>query len=113
MKREATRKVIEAIYRILEGKIYVSDTLSEVLASRYTEGIAAAASAIHDLSDREWEIFQHLGQGDGIFTIAAALHISAKTVPAHCARMRAKLHLQSTRELLREAIRRSQVSSTR
>ena len=113
MKREATQKVIEAIYRILGGKIYISETMNEVLASRYMEGMAATVSGIHDLSDREWEVFQRLGQGDGISTIAATLHISAKTVHAHCARMRAKLHLRSTRELLREAIRRFQVSSTR
>jgi DNA-binding NarL/FixJ family response regulator len=113
MKREATQKVIEAIYRILGGKIYVSDQMNEFMSSRYLEGMASAVPGIQDLSDREWEVFQLLGQGDGITTIAETLHISAKTVHAHCARMRAKLHLQSSRELLLEAIRRFQVGSMR
>jgi DNA-binding CsgD family transcriptional regulator len=36
--------------------------------------------------------------------IAQMLHISMKTVHAHCARMRDRLGLRRSRELLREAI---------
>jgi len=109
MKREATRKVVEAIYRILEGKTYISDNLSSLLASRYVEGMGAApVMGIQALSDREWEVFQLLGQGAEVSKIAETLQISAKTVHAHFTRMREKLRLRNSRELLREAVRRFQ-----
>ena len=106
MKREATTKVIDAIYRILSGKIYISETLGDILTSRYIGGGADAASVslIPQLSDREFEVFQLLGKGDEIQKIAGVLRISTKTVHAHCARMREKLGLNSSWELLREAI---------
>jgi len=38
MKRETTRKVIEAIRRILEGKLYVSERVTEAMTGRFVEG---------------------------------------------------------------------------
>ena len=37
MKRETTQKVIEAIRRILEGKLYVSEALADVLAAQFAD----------------------------------------------------------------------------
>lgn len=113
MKREATGKVVEAIYRLLEGKLYISDHLSEILAFRYMGGRGALPTpAVQELSEREWEVFQLLGQGESVSKIAQALKISTKTVHAHCAHMREKLRLRNSRELLREAIHCFQVGQS-
>ena len=56
-------------------------------------------------TDRELEIFELLGQGFRTTQIAKKLHVSTKTVHAYCARMREKMSLGSSRELLREAFR--------
>jgi DNA-binding NarL/FixJ family response regulator len=106
MKRETTRKVVEAIHRILEGKLYISEKVSEIMAGRFVSGKKTQGnSAVELLSDRELEVFEMLGQGQGTRQIAEALRVSVKTVQAYCARMKEKLNLNSATELLREAIR--------
>ncbi len=106
MKRETTRKVIEAIRRILEGKLYVSEALAGLLAANFIDDKKGAGrSPIEQLSDRELEVFDMLGRGLGTRQIAGTLGISLKTVQAYCARIKEKLNLDSGTELLREAIR--------
>ena len=106
MKRETTRKVIDAIRRVLDGKLYVSDRVSQSLASQLVEGKKAGPSSpVEQLSDRELEVFEMLGQGLGTRQIAESLRVSVKTVQAYCARMKDKMDLHSATELLREAIR--------
>ncbi len=106
MKRETTGKVIDAIHRVLEGKLYISERVAEIMAGKFISGKRPEGiSAIESLSDRELEVFEMLGQGQGTRQIAESLRVSVKTVQAYCARMKEKLNLDSATELLREAIR--------
>jgi DNA-binding NarL/FixJ family response regulator len=106
MKREATGLVVEAIRRVLEGRIYLSQRMATALAEKHVAGAPAdAESVVGRLSDRELEVFRLLGQGLATRQIADALHVSAKTVQAFSARIKEKLGLASATELLREAIR--------
>ena len=106
MKRETTRKVIEGIRQILDGKVFVSDSVKEALALRLVENkTQTPLSPVEQLSDRELEVFEMLGQGLGTRQIADALRVSIKTVQAYCARAKEKLNVRSATELLREAIR--------
>ena len=106
MKRETAQQVIEAVRRILEGKIYVSAALAEAMTAQFVEGKKLAGqSPMEQLSDRELEVFDMLGRGLGTRQIAETLRISVKTVQSYCARMKEKLNLGSGSELLREAIR--------
>src|SRR2546427_10966243 len=38
MKRETTRKVIDVVRRVLEGKLYISQKVAEVMAARLVQG---------------------------------------------------------------------------
>jgi DNA-binding NarL/FixJ family response regulator len=106
MKRETARKVIAAIRQVLEGKLYLSERLTTLFAEKFIDaGAAGASPSIAQLSDRELEVFQLLGQGYETRQIAESLNISMKTVQAFCARIKEKLNLASATELLREAIR--------
>ena len=106
MKRETTRKVVEAIRTVLAGRIFVSEAIKDALASRVAKGSdATTRSPVELLSDRELEVFQMLGQGQGTRQIAENMRVSVKTVQAYCARMKEKLNLNNAIELLREAIR--------
>jgi DNA-binding NarL/FixJ family response regulator len=106
MKRETAKKVIAAIRQVLEGKLYLSERLTAMFAAKFVDGGAATVSpSINQLSDRELEVFQLLGQGYETRQIAESLNISMKTVQAFCARIKEKLNLTSATELLREAIR--------
>ena len=104
-KRETAQKTIEAIRRVLDGKLYVSEKAAEVLAAEKMRGKTAARPSIASLSDRELEVFEKLGQGIGTRRIAEDFHVSVKTVQEYCARIKDKLNLNSATELLREAVR--------
>ncbi|HTV39848.1 MAG TPA: response regulator transcription factor [Candidatus Sulfotelmatobacter sp.] len=104
-KRETAQKMIEAIRRVLDGKLYVSEKTAEVLAGKTLQGSGVSKSAIELLSDRELEVFDKLGQGIGTRQIAEDFHVSVKTIQAYCARIKEKLNLNSATELLREAVR--------
>src|SRR5262249_19449147 len=106
MKRETTKKIITAIRHVLEGKLYLSEGLSTLFAERFVDGRAASVSSpIAQLSDRELEVFQLLGEGYERRQIAQSLHLSMKPVQVFCARIKEKLKLSNATELLREAIR--------
>jgi DNA-binding NarL/FixJ family response regulator len=106
MKRETTKKVVAAIRQVLSGQLYVSETIAAAMAAQFVSGKTLdAASPALQLSDRELEVFEMLGQGRGTRQIAESLRVSVKTVQAYCARIKEKLNLASATELLREAVR--------
>jgi DNA-binding NarL/FixJ family response regulator len=109
MKRETTKKVIEAVRKVLQGKICISEAMAETITAQFVEGRTLAnLSPIEQLSDRELAVFELLGKGRGTREIAEALRVSVKTVQAYCARMKEKLNLSSGTDLLREALRHNQ-----
>lgn len=106
MKRETTGKIIAGIRQVLAGKLYVSETLAAVFAERFVDGRPpAGGSMVEQLSDRELEVFQLLGQGYETRRVAESLKVSMKTVQVYCARIKEKLRLANAAELLREAVR--------
>jgi DNA-binding NarL/FixJ family response regulator len=106
MKRETTKEVLTAIRRVLQGDVYVSERVVNLMARRLgSSRKSAASSPVEQLSDRELEIFRLLGQGRTTSQIATDLHLSLKTVQAYCARAKEKFGVDSLTELLRAAIR--------
>ena len=105
MKQEGGKKLMEAIRRVLSGQIYVSERMSsrilEVFSGRPKE---KPANPVGSLSDREFEVFQWLGQGKGTREIAEQMHLSVKTVEVHRANIKRKLALKSAPELVRCAV---------
>lgn len=104
-KHEASRKIIDAIRRILRGEIYVSEGLNRTLLQKVAGGKSNTSDNVIDvLTDRELEIFQLLGQGLVVRDIGERLFISVKTVEAHREHIRQKLKFKTSNELLRFAI---------
>lgn len=106
-KRETSKNILAAIRCVLGGDIYVSEKLSNAMAVKFLrghEGVGTVQSRVGQLSDRELEVFELLGQGRSTSQIAEQLHISLKTVQAYCVRAKEKLGLTTAAELLREAI---------
>jgi DNA-binding NarL/FixJ family response regulator len=112
-KRESAQRVVEAVRRVLDGKLYVSEKAAEILAAQTVRGRAHGEPAIDRLSDRELEVFEKLGQGIGTRQIAEDFSVSIKTVQAYCARIKEKLNVGSATELLREAVRWHDTKLTR
>jgi DNA-binding NarL/FixJ family response regulator len=106
MKQEGGKKLLQAIRQVLNGQIYVSEKMSagilESFSGRHTEG---AISPVQQLSDREFEVFQLIGQGQSTREIAAHLHLSIKTVEVHRLNIKKKLKLRTSTDLVRHAVR--------
>jgi len=106
MKQEGGKKLMEAIRQVLSGKIYVSERISEKLLESFSDhSNEAGRASMENLTDREFEVLQLLGQGKGTREIAAQLHLSGKTVEAHRANIKRKLELKTGPELVRYAVR--------
>jgi DNA-binding NarL/FixJ family response regulator len=106
MKQEGGKKMLEAIYTVLKGQIYVSEKMSakilEIFSGRRSE---SSRSPIEKLTDREFEVFQLIGQGKGTRQIAETLHISVKTIEVHRFHIKDKLELTDAPSLVRFAVR--------
>ena len=106
MKSEGGEKVLDAIREVLQGRVYVSKKISAGILDTLSRGrVDTGESRPGTLSDREFEVFQLLGQGLSTRDIAERLHLSAKTVGVHRMHIKDKLKLQSGAHLIRHAVR--------
>ncbi|MBE0543174.1 MAG: response regulator transcription factor [Verrucomicrobia bacterium] len=106
MKQEGGKKLMEAIRQVLAGQISVSEKMSARILEIFSgSGRDPGGSPLGRLSDREFEVFQLIGQGKGTREIAAHLRLSVKTVEVHRANIKGKLDLKSATELVRSAVR--------
>jgi len=105
-KHEGGEKLMQAIRHVLSGQIYVSEKMSAHILEIFSCGqTAPARSLIAQLSDREFEVFELLGEGVSASEIAGRLHLSTKTVDAHRANIKAKLIIKTTSQLISYAAR--------
>lgn len=107
MKQEATKKIVTALRSVRDGRIYLSEAIAsqmlERLASAPSGEVAAPASPLALLSDRELEVLRLIGRGMRTGEIARSLHRSVHTVEAHRANIKRKLGLKTAGELARAA----------
>jgi len=106
MKEAGGENLLAAIRQVLRGEIYVSPRM----AARLLEALSGSRprgsqSPIEQLSDREFEVFQLIGQGKSTRDIATQLHLSTKTVDVHRSHIKEKLALKDATALIRHAVR--------
>jgi DNA-binding NarL/FixJ family response regulator len=105
MKQEATERVLVAIRRILDGKVYLSERLTNRMLEQFVHGAGTSKKdPLGTLSDRELEVYRLIGAGHGTRKIAEELHVSVKTVESYQAHIKEKLSLRNARELVQHAI---------
>ena len=106
MKHEGGKKLMAAIRHVLSGQIYVSEKMSAKLLESFSgQSEPAGRRPMENLTDREFEVLQLLGEGKGTRQIAEQIHLSNKTVEAHRANIKRKLNLKTGPELVRYAVR--------
>lgn len=106
MKQAGGEKMMQAIRQVLGGKVYVSEKMSAKILDVFSGRTEPKKGSLVDcLTDREFELFQLIGQGKGTAEIAADLHLSAKTVEVHRANIKKKLKLETTPQLICYAVR--------
>lgn len=106
MKEAGGERLLGAIRRVLSGQVYVSEQMSaRILDNLSGSKPRGSHSPIEKLSDREFEIFQLIGQGKSTRDIAKQLHLSPKTVDVHRGHIKEKLELKDATSLVRHAVR--------
>ncbi|MDB4438552.1 response regulator transcription factor [bacterium] len=106
MKDADALKLAEAITTIADGGIWVSPEMSSKIIQAFSgQGGKEQVEGVHRLTDREFEIFQLIGEGVSKADISATLNISPKTVDVHKAHIREKLELENAAAVMSYAIR--------
>ena len=113
MKEESASHLITAIMRVLDGGVYLSETMSvRLLRSVANPKSRNTGSPLQTLTDREFEVFQLIGQGYTTEEIARQLSLSPKTVDVHRAHIKEKLNLKSGTALIHQAVQWFQTGTT-
>ena len=103
-KQEAQDSIIRAIRQVLDGKVYLSEAMTERLLSGMVDAPVEKRD-IENLSNRELQVFELIGEGVPSGQIATQLNLSIKTIETHQANIKKKLGLGSAHELNQRAIR--------
>ena len=111
-KDEAVDRVIEAVERVLDGRIYLSPEMTDRMLALTAGQRGGRDEPLERLSDRELEVFRLLGQGYSTRRIAERFNRSIKTIEIYRANIKHKLDLKDATELIHYAVRWSQTSSS-
>jgi len=105
MKQAASDQFLVALRRVLEGGIYVSESVGNSMIEKFAAGGAyTPANPVDGLSNRELQVLHMIGKGLSTRQTAEALNLSVKTVESHRQRIKRKLSLQTSAQLMQYAV---------
>jgi two-component system invasion response regulator UvrY len=101
-KSSAAAEMVDAVREVAQGRAYLSSGLvQDFVATK----MSSADDPLRRLTQREFQVFLRLAQGQTVSEIAEILRISPKTVGVHQTNIMKKLQLRNVSELTRLAIR--------
>ncbi len=104
MKTADAAGVLRAIRTVLRGQVFLSDLMGRRVLGRIVGNTRnPERTPISALSNRELQIIHHIGESRDNRQIARLTGVSLKTVEAHRSRIKDKLSLRSTSDLIRFA----------
>ncbi len=96
-------EIVTAVRTVSRGRKYITPTVAELLADQLHAG---ADKPLHEqLSEREFQVFLRLAQGETIGVIADSLSLSVKTVSTYRTRIMEKMSLESNSDLTYYALK--------
>ena len=107
MKQAAADQLLIALRRVLAGGVYVSEDLGASMVERLagSEG-KQDSNPFERLSNRELQVMNLIGRGQTTREVAENLNLSVKTVESHRQRIKKKLNLQTSAQLVHFAVSR-------
>jgi DNA-binding NarL/FixJ family response regulator len=106
LKESAGDELLIAVRHALEGKVYITPTVTKAVMDRMARG--AIAKEPH-LTSRQCDVLRLIVKGERMKEIAAHLGLSTRTVEGHKYEMMEVLGVTSTAELVRYALERPAV----
>jgi DNA-binding NarL/FixJ family response regulator len=92
-KCTAAEELVAAVVKVAAGGAYVTTRLAERMVQQFNGTLSGPNHA--QLSNRELDVLQRIVAGQRLTDIAAALHLSIKTVSTHKSHIQEKLQLPS------------------
>ncbi|MCO6497526.1 MAG: response regulator transcription factor [Chitinophagaceae bacterium] len=102
LKNMERNELLEAIDKVINGKIYLSRAANEKVLEHFAS-LSSALSEVPAITRREKEVLLLLEEGLNGPQIAEKLFISPYTVETHRKNMMQKLNASSTQQLLKKA----------
>lgn len=101
-KESASTELVAALNKIASGGVYVSLAMAE----QFAQNLNSPSDMLphQRLSDREFDVFRRITNGQTISEIAEALSVSVKTVSTYKARIHEKMQMNSDSALTRYAV---------
>ncbi len=107
MKQAAADQLLTALRRVLAGGVYVSEDLGASMVERLAGSDGKQDSnPFERLSNRELQVMNLIGRGQTTREVAENLNLSVKTVESHRQRIKKKLNLQTSAQLVHFAVSR-------
>ncbi len=107
-KSSAPNVLVDAVFKVAQNKRYLSvdiaAKISQTQINPAHEDILKQ-EALTSLSAREFEVFERIAKGLSLDEIASTLHLDYKTVANIQTRLRQKLHVENTAQLVLAAIK--------
>lgn len=104
LKDCAFEELTEAIKEVMQGRVYLSREISDVVIKEFVQGLSHVEEDAQPLTSREREVLQRLAEGQSAKEIAYDLGLSGKTVDVHKHNMMRKLNLNNMADLVKYAI---------
>ena len=114
LKSAAAKELFDAVSEALAGRSYISPQIAQRTLGRLArprDHDNAAKREERVLTVRQEEVLRFLAEGYSMKEIAAALHITPRTVAFHKYKMMEVLAVETSAELIRYAIARGLVSA--
>jgi len=107
LKQSAVSELPQAIEAVLQGKYYLTPSIAKPIIEQAlkAEEKPAVKGSIAELTPRQREVLQLIGEGKRTKEVAELLKLSVKTVEFHKNCLMKELNLHTTTELVRYAIK--------
>ena len=105
LKNSAGSELLTAMREAMAGRTYITPPLAERLTQMSAESGSANQTDLPTLTLRQREVLQLFAEGRSAKQVAAALHISSRTVEKHKEHIMAMLQITTTAELVQFAAR--------
>jgi len=102
-KEEDSRKLIEAIYTVSQGRKYITPLLAEKLAFEVGKDTDKLPHEL--LSNREFEIMRMIALGKSVKDVADELSLSINTINTYRSRILEKMNMKTNMEIAYYAIK--------
>ncbi|MGR3219669.1 MAG: response regulator [Candidatus Anammoxibacter sp.] len=110
MKENTGKTLITGIRTVVTGKKFISETVVQAMIDKLIGNPAKhKSSLVNELTNREHEILNMVGNGLGTKQITNKLDVSARTIESHKFNIKKKLGLTNSAELIMYALKRNLV----